>query len=135
MLSPSPLLYPDQLIMSDVIYRPSRILRCCDLQHQRNISQSPQMQGGVAILTNHRNFPANLTNHWLRKAHSPGKRQGRSGGGGGGHCKARGRTLPSQSRRTAAEEMRPTGAGADSGGGRRLDDPHNTEPPYRNPPG
>ncbi|KAK0140692.1 hypothetical protein N1851_022320 [Merluccius polli] len=41
----------------------------------------------------------------------------------------------SRSRCTAAEEIRPTGAGADSGGGRRLDDPHDTEPPYHNPPG
>ena len=67
--------------------------------------------------------------------------------GAGGRCKARGRSrrppsppnpskpTQSRSRRTAAEEMRPTGAGADSGGGRRLDDPHDTEPPYRNPPG
>ena len=44
--------------------RPSRISRCCDLQLQRNINQSPRIQGGVAILANHRNFPANLTNQW-----------------------------------------------------------------------
>ena len=31
-----------------------------------NINQSPQIQGGVAILTNNRNFPANLTNQWRR---------------------------------------------------------------------
>lgn len=47
-------------------FRPSRISRCCDLQHQRKFNQSPRIRGGDAILTNHRNFPANLTNHWRR---------------------------------------------------------------------
>ena len=37
-----------------------------DLQLQRNINQSLRIEGGVAILTNHRNFPANLTDQWRR---------------------------------------------------------------------
>ena len=45
---------------------PSRFSRCRDLQLQRNINQTPQIQGGVAILPNHRNFPTNLTNQWRR---------------------------------------------------------------------
>ena len=40
------------------------ISRCCDLQLQHNINQSLQIECGVAILTNHRNFPANLTKIW-----------------------------------------------------------------------
>ena len=48
------------------LIRPSRISRCCDFQLQRNINQSPRIQCGVAILTNHRTFPENLTNQQRR---------------------------------------------------------------------
>ena len=46
--------------------RPSRISRCCDWKLKGNLTQSPRIQGSVAILTNHCNFPANFTNLWRR---------------------------------------------------------------------
>src|SRR4029434_3193627 len=46
-----------------VLDRPSRKLRCCDRTNSRKFNDSPQIQCEVAILTHHRNFPANLTNH------------------------------------------------------------------------
>ena len=47
----------------NVIPRPSRKLRCCDRTNSREFNDSPRIQRDVAILTHHRNFPANLTNH------------------------------------------------------------------------
>ena len=45
------------------LIRPSRKLRCWDRTNSRKFNDSPRIQRNVAILTHHRNFPANLTNH------------------------------------------------------------------------
>src|SRR4029434_10609429 len=46
-----------------LLSRPSRKLRCCDRTNSREFNDSPRIQCDVAILTHHRNFPANLTNY------------------------------------------------------------------------
>ena len=51
--------------------RPSRISRCCDRTNSRKFNDSPLIQRDVAILTHHRNFPANLTNHCCLPQLSP----------------------------------------------------------------
>src|SRR4029434_3398853 len=55
-------LITNRFIFSSLI-RPSRKLRCCDRTNSREFSDCPRIQRDVAILTHHRNFPANLTNY------------------------------------------------------------------------
>ena len=132
--------------------RPSRISQCCDLQLQRNISQSPRIQGGVAILTNHCNFPANLSNHWRRLGGGVGvvtlsltrrseilcPRPWEAARSERGALKSQRPKLPAtfapEPFQADPEPHRRRGS-ATWAGVRQLDDPHDTEPPYRNPPG
>src|SRR4029434_291707 len=51
------------LLYTSPVDRPSRKLRCCDRTNSRKFNDSSRIQRDVAILTHHRNFPANLTNH------------------------------------------------------------------------
>src|SRR4029434_400899 len=55
--------YFHRKMTTSLVVRPSRKLRCCDRTNSRKFSDSPRIHCGVSHLTDHRNFPANLTTH------------------------------------------------------------------------